>query len=244
VLALAAGDIGSENMTLNSYTPVPIGIYRQLVTTGGTSSPGVNTLLVRDGGKLIIGDPPPATNNHKMTVIGNTGVGAVQWNIYNPTNATDSMAGFRFSTASGWDVMLRTRQNVAWLELTDSGGGVKHRWIGQNYRAYGRLGVKIDPATSIPSPPGGGTSPIPEVSVHGTLATPGAQTGRVRAQSYVYGARDDCTNNTTANGSCPAAQYATWAKGIRFLGRWELGLPKYTQVGAVQSNVNFWCCPK
>lgn len=61
----------------------------------------------------------------------------VQLSINNPTNATNEVAGVRFTTGSGWNVMLRTRQDNAWLELTASDGSVQHTWFQNNYTTTG-----------------------------------------------------------------------------------------------------------
>lgn len=65
--------------------------------------------------------------------------GGIQAAIFNPNNAPGAVAGFRFHTASGWNVMLRTRQHAADLELTDGTGAVRHLWAGTSYTTEGTV---------------------------------------------------------------------------------------------------------
>ncbi len=62
---------------------------------------------------------------------------SAQGSVFNPNNSDGNVAGFRFHTASGWNVMLRTRQGQAWLELTDGAGSPRHVWVDGNYTANG-----------------------------------------------------------------------------------------------------------
>lgn len=65
---------------------------------------------------------------------------SVQMDVYNPKKATNQVAGIRFHTGgSDWTVMLRTRQDKAWLELTDVSGNVVHLWNGRDYTTKGKV---------------------------------------------------------------------------------------------------------
>ena len=78
--------------------------------------------------KGFTADAPASTDN-------------VQMNIYNPNDGKGEVAGMRFHTNSKWNVMLRTNQENAWLELTDAEGKPEHRWLEGNYCANGKVGV-------------------------------------------------------------------------------------------------------
>ncbi len=69
--------------------------------------------------------------------------------IYNPNAATGHIAGIRMHTASGWNIQLRTRQDNAWLELTDSTGGISHQWNSTNYYPGGSIGYITGSATGL-----------------------------------------------------------------------------------------------
>lgn len=64
----------------------------------------------------------------------NTGLtGNQHLNLVATSNVTNTVAGISMRTNSGWSVMLRTRQDNSWLELTDVAGNVQHRWFQGNY---------------------------------------------------------------------------------------------------------------
>ncbi len=71
----------------------------------------------------------------------------VQLEVSNPKDGEGQVAGLRFYTASGWNVMLRTNSGGAWLELTDGNGKWEHRWYGGNYTAKGDLAVQGNAVT-------------------------------------------------------------------------------------------------
>jgi hypothetical protein len=73
LLALSAGDLASESLTLSTYYPAPLGVYASIITTG---SGGVNTLLARDSGRVGIG-PNAKTPLTQLQVTGD-GTGFAQ----------------------------------------------------------------------------------------------------------------------------------------------------------------------
>jgi hypothetical protein len=97
-----------------------------------------NGLVVRKGGNIGIGTTSPT---NRLTIHSSVPNTEAQMNIYNPSSINGSVSGVRFHTASGWNVMLRTNQNNAWLELVDSDGDWKHRWYGSNYYTMGSIGI-------------------------------------------------------------------------------------------------------
>jgi len=237
VLVLGAGDLGSETLTLNTLYPSPLGLYYELISTGiRPPSTAVDTLLSRDGGQVAIGTNSPTTT-HRLTVSNDPGA-AVQASIYNPSNGTGQVAGLRFHTQSGWNVMLRTNQGNAWLELTDSAGTWWARWINTDYWTKGDVGVGSSPSQVI-----SGTNRV-------NLEVGGG--GKLRAANYVFGAREPstsgCVLTTVSAGTtaCSATRYATWIAGFRFNDKWWNNLPSGqggTIFGAYSpATVRFYCC--
>lgn len=64
LLGGAASYLSSENLTLSTSYPAPVGVYGRVLTTGAG---GQNTVLARDGGSVAIGGLTPA---HKLHVQG------------------------------------------------------------------------------------------------------------------------------------------------------------------------------
>jgi hypothetical protein len=79
--------------------------------------------------------------SHNFTVEAPASGTSVQASIFNPDNAANSVAGIRLSTGSGWNVMLRTRQDASWLELTNGSGSTMHSWVAGNYFATGKVAI-------------------------------------------------------------------------------------------------------
>jgi hypothetical protein len=59
LMCCAANEVVSESLTMTTYYPAPSGTYQKLVTTGGTASNPVNTILARDAGSVGIGTTSP-----------------------------------------------------------------------------------------------------------------------------------------------------------------------------------------
>ncbi len=144
-------DIGARNADWGHiYTDRPKIVFNKDVytTTNAFSSYNDDLVLKTKGterlridhthGNVGIGTTSPS---HKMTIASSTSSLSAQMNIHNPDNAAGSVAGIRFNTGSGWDVMLRTKQGESWLELTDGSGGLKHRWYNEDYYAMGNVGI-------------------------------------------------------------------------------------------------------
>lgn len=100
--------------------------------------PAGDVFSMRSNGQVGIGTSSPS---HQVTIEGRSPGNAVQANVYNPSSASESVAGVRFHTASGWNVMLRTRQDKSWLELTGGTGNVVHYWDAGNYFATGKIAI-------------------------------------------------------------------------------------------------------
>jgi hypothetical protein len=118
----------------------------------GEAPPGRITFITEPSGVGV-----GATERMRIASNGNVGIGTgaanpdkrldvqassttePQVHIANPTNATGQIAGLRLSTASGWNVQLRTRQDNAWLELTDVTGTPQHLWNANNYQTTGNV---------------------------------------------------------------------------------------------------------
>ncbi|MFA6434402.1 MAG: hypothetical protein WCW52_06875 [Elusimicrobiales bacterium] len=71
LLCLPHGFLEAESLTMTTYYPAPYAGYAGILTTGGTAALGVNTLLVRNLGKVGIGTTAPRTKLSVMdTVVG------------------------------------------------------------------------------------------------------------------------------------------------------------------------------
>jgi len=168
--------------------------------------PGVGSspvMVLTNTGNVGIGTTAP---NHKLTISSSASGNSVQMNIYNPTAGTGQVAGIRFHTASGWNVMLRTNQDTAWLELTDANGNWVHRWSGGNYYASGSVGIGT-------TNPGGY-----KLYVNGDAYI----SNTIRGATFGFGgmyARNENTgyclriNPITGGCSCPAG-FNDWATGF------------------------------
>ena len=68
LMCCSANEVVCESLTMTTYYPAPTGTYQRLVTTGGTVSNPVNTILARDAGNIGIGSANPG---QKLEVLGN-----------------------------------------------------------------------------------------------------------------------------------------------------------------------------
>ena len=84
-------------------------------------------MTVTAGGNVGIGTNTP---DNLLTLESST---APQFRIHNPTNSVGATSAIRFTTSSGHNVLLRSRQGLSWLEITDGAGTIKHRWNDNNY---------------------------------------------------------------------------------------------------------------
>jgi hypothetical protein len=106
------------------------GLYQgKLTSDGGTEAPDYTGRI-----DLATGE----WRWYKDVVVQRVTATEPQLRVHNPTNGQGQMSGIRLKT-DGWDVQLRTRQGVAWLELTDSAGSPYHQWNGFQYVVGGRL---------------------------------------------------------------------------------------------------------
>ncbi len=90
LLAWAAAELGSENVTLTTQYPAPSGVYTQMITTG-------KTLLSRDGSYVSVGTPNAPGNGAKMEVNGNINLGGPS-PTYRVTNVADPIANSDVAT--------------------------------------------------------------------------------------------------------------------------------------------------
>jgi len=86
-------------------------------------------------GSLLILSASVAVGGASVGTTGDYG----QLILSNPLNQTDAVAGVNLRTASGWNVYLRTRQDVSWLELTTGQGVLQHQWVATNYNLSGAV---------------------------------------------------------------------------------------------------------
>lgn len=62
----------------------------------------------------------------------NAGVGTLQ-GLYTNSANTGAPMGFRMGVPGGWCIGFRTNPGNGWFEITDSGGGIQHRWTDKRY---------------------------------------------------------------------------------------------------------------
>lgn len=102
-----------------------------IISASGTTNilqVGFDKLVVSASGNVGIGTSIP---DHPV-VIENTS--EPQLRIFNPNSISGSQSGIRFNTGGPlWDVQLKTRQNISWLDLTDAVDTVYQRWIEDKY---------------------------------------------------------------------------------------------------------------
>lgn len=133
VAVLIHGDIKSSVLVFLFVFGIFLNTEAQWNGGTGTTSP-----IWRSGS---VGIGTSSNPESLLTIQGDVLSNTVQTNIYNPSNIPGSVAGIRFHTASGWNVMLRTRQEKSWLELTDNDGEVQHYWDGTTYFALGKIAI-------------------------------------------------------------------------------------------------------
>jgi hypothetical protein len=102
------------------------------------SYPASDLLTLQADGNVGVGTSSPT---HRLTIAGPASGALVQQDIFNPSTNSGSVAGLRFHTASGWNIMLRTRQDGAWLELADGNGQVFQTWQEGSYFPTGNIGI-------------------------------------------------------------------------------------------------------
>jgi hypothetical protein len=127
--------IGTAGGALGIGTETPSGVLDVVASS-------TNALIVASNGNVGIGTTNPSSNL-EIDGIQNASSSYDQLDLYNPTNATGSVAGITMHTGGGWWVNLRTNQNNTWLELTggnaSSSEGAVQSWAGNNYYPGGDL---------------------------------------------------------------------------------------------------------
>ena len=73
IVTACALTLSSEQLTMTATYPSPVGIYNYIITTGGTASSPINTILARNAGKVGIGTATPAVKLDVDGVIHATG---------------------------------------------------------------------------------------------------------------------------------------------------------------------------
>ncbi|MBD0254260.1 MAG: hypothetical protein ICV83_00965, partial [Cytophagales bacterium] len=109
------------------YRSFTNGVYNHRFTIDGSGNVGIGGTATTNNARLFVTQAAP-TNGSQVS-------------IFNPVAGAGQVAGIRLSTASGWNVMLRTNQGNAWLELTDAGGSWAHRWDGGHYYTMGSVNI-------------------------------------------------------------------------------------------------------
>ena len=237
LLPLVPIELGSESLTLMTYYPSPLGVYNQLTTTGGTPAVPVHTVLVRDAGRVGIGTTQP---NFRLRV----GANDANW------------------TSSSWNGAVEL-QNGAALGWQSNGAG-KSFGIGHTnggtyiFRSGSPPGSIASAAQYDANWDDGGFFFInnPSINVQSGIFPDGDIymfakkavhiSPKLVADEIVF-PPTTCTPKTYATGivSCPAGQYATWAKGINSTA-WKLDF-EYPGLGSLGAGTSIgkgtmFCC--
>lgn len=118
-----AKNLESEEMILTTWYPSPLGIYRQLTTTGGSIANPVNTILNRNAGNVGIGTTNPQA---KLDVAGDGSAILIP----RKTTAGDPAGSNGMIYYNGNSNKFRIFQNGAWQDMIATGGQV---WGGIKY---------------------------------------------------------------------------------------------------------------
>jgi len=70
IFIAASRELGSETITMTTTYPSPVGIYTRLITTGGTHTSPVNTILNRDAGYVGIGTTSQSQDIQAKLILG------------------------------------------------------------------------------------------------------------------------------------------------------------------------------
>lgn len=116
----------SSNRTFNVGTVTGTGTTNYLSKFTDTTVLG-NSQIFDNGTNVGIGT---TTLPNKFVVSSASSGTTLQATFTNTTSGQP--VGFRLNNGL-WDIGFRTNPGVAWFEITDSGGGVQHRWDNKNY---------------------------------------------------------------------------------------------------------------
>jgi len=205
-LALPAGDLASESVTLTTYYPAPSGVYTQMITTN-------NTYLARDGGNVGVGTVSPAfkldvTGTENVTGQANLGkLVTTGNNVVNPADpmAADIVVGSNAGTRHDSSIMFWSNASASrifgqndvfyfstWNQNATSGHNVEMAAsLGGSSRFRGNVGVGSSSAFST----------VPNASGRGYLMIDNTSTG--------------CSQMDVTQGAvCGVGQYATFQPGL------------------------------
>ncbi len=244
MLCAAAGDVGSESVTLNTYYPAPSGVYQYMVTTS-------NTFLARDGGAVNIGYASTNANSPGNSLFASDKIGigtqtpgmngaaetAGKWlafqDLNNGANTTDGITWYNesptaygiYRTAGAWSGNNYQQLEMAWQTGVVIDGGT----------AYGKSGTVLQP--------NGGTVGIGANSIGAGLDVSSGG-GVIMAEQT--GCRELTYTNTNGASCTGGAEYATLTGGL-MVAKTVLG--NFAQVnadGTVSAELNtgtMLCCP-
>lgn len=111
-VALAAAPASAEQLTVSTSYPSPVGVYKYLVTTGGTAGDPANTVLARTAGSVGIGVAAPGAAT-KLQVAGR---GLFTGGTHDPADGTPP--GVSISFESGVGVIRAVQTAVASYNLS------------------------------------------------------------------------------------------------------------------------------
>lgn len=171
LVLLSCGELGSETLTLSTYYPSPLGVYKQLIATGAN---GANTLLARDGGRVGIGTSSPAqllsvagaAELAMLRVVSTTTLSGANSAVFQNSALGPNASYVHWGATGDW--RLRSANSAGTVSLQDSGGNVG---IGTSAPVY-RLDVSgrgrftdylriADPGCSLSGFSGGGWDMCP-----------------------------------------------------------------------------------
>jgi hypothetical protein len=174
ILGITLRKLSSETLVMTTTYPSPIGIYRSMITTGGSSISPANTILNRDFGNVDIGTTAHSTDPLAKLVMGGD-EDMEGYRIVNeaaPINPSDlatkayvdaaaggGPATWTCTVASAVSSTFSTHLSVACPGATDkvvSGGCASS----SNNCSFAIAGAPIDQGWQCSTPPGGSCAPF------------------------------------------------------------------------------------
>lgn len=100
----------------------------------GIDNNGFLTIISNDGTfSTILLSSESSTNNGVLTLNGTEQNATVESNLTFDGNTLSLQGNLRLNVDTSWNVQLKTRKDISWLDITDSLDTVYHRWFEDRY---------------------------------------------------------------------------------------------------------------